>query len=240
MKGQALTCLIIVLLHGVINAGILRKSERDHDRLSEEEPIFGTEKESEKIHSPVIQKSNGGKNKTYKRVAAQFDLSKGKKISTLTNPSNYFLLTFQLFPRGTFDGFGSILRYTNTLNNCCDYGDRWLAMWLRPNSYTMVFVAGSTVNGNPGFDVDGIEANKWNDIKVEAFGDEIKFYINGILKGTNPNTNRPPLDTINVYAGDSISDPADAIIRDFIFTPSTSEITYSVLESAKAFLSCCI
>ena len=51
--------------------------------------------------------------------------------------------------------------------------------------------------------VVGITGSTWNDVRVEAIEDEIKLYINDVLKGSVPNTDRPILNQVNVYANDS-------------------------------------
>jgi len=150
----------------------------------------------------------------------------GLKQNTLIDtivPPKYFTLTYKLYPNAIANNWASILRYTGTNNNCCNWPDRWLLMKFRPNSYQMHFVAGSTVNGNAFMDKNGIQGNTWNDVKVEAIGDKISLYINNELKGSLPNVNRPSIPEVKVWAGDQFHMAANAKISDLTFTPIVSD-----------------
>jgi len=153
------------------------------------------------------------------RLLKEIVLSKNKLIDTIVDYPEQFVLTFKLYPKNTVNDYNSIMRFTSTNNNCCNYGDRWIAMWFRPYSYRVLFRAGNKKDGNKGFDKDGVQGNKENEIKVEAIGENINFYINGVMKGTVPNTDRPSLSELKVYAGDKFYKTADATISDLTFAP---------------------
>lgn len=157
------------------------------------------------------------------RLLKEIELIRDNLIDTIVDPPKYFSLTYKLYPNGIVNNWGSILRFTGSDNNCCNWPDRWLMMKFHPNSLRMHFVAGSTVNGNAHKDFYGIEANAWHDIKVEAIGDKISLFINNELKESLPNTNRPSLSEVKVYAGDKFHNPANAKISDLIFTPLESD-----------------
>lgn len=155
-------------------------------------------------------------------------ISKGNLIDTINKPSNEFILSFQLHPKGAVQILTSVIRLTSTNNECCYYGDRWIALWFNPNSYKLHYVVGakSDKNGNntygtPGDalvrNVIGIQPNQWNDVKIVGSGDYVKLHINGILSAELSNVNRPQLDSLDVYAGDAFWDPANAHIRNFKF-----------------------
>jgi len=83
----------------------------------------------------------------------------------------------------------------------------------------MHFVVGSTLNGNNYIDKDGVEGNIWNKIKVTAIDDKVSLYINDNFVGELPNTNRPDLPEVKVYAGDSFHQSANGKLRNLSFVP---------------------
>lgn len=152
------------------------------------------------------------------RLLQEIVLSKGNMIDTIVDPPKYFTLTYKLYPNAIQSNWASILRYTGTNNNCCNWPDRWLLMKFRPGEYRMHFVAGQTNNGNQHMDKSGVQGNMWNDIKVEAIGDKINLWINGELTGSLSNKNRASVPEVRVYAGDIFHDAANAKISDLTFT----------------------
>lgn len=153
------------------------------------------------------------------RLLQDITLTRNNLIDTIPvdDYPEQFVLTFKIYPQGKINKHSSILRYTSTTDNCCRYGDRWLSLWFNPNSYSLLLIAGSTVDGNKAISENGVVGDKWNDIKIEAIGDTINLYINGMLKGSVPNTNRPATE-LNIYASDSHYDSANAKISDFTLT----------------------
>ena len=106
---------------------------------------------------------------------------KGNYIPTITKTPNDFVLSFKLKPHATFIDW-SIIRFTTTTNNYCNHGDRWLVVWLFPNSFKISFVAGSESSVTNYLDTDGVVANTWNDMKVVTIGDLIRLHINDAVK----------------------------------------------------------
>jgi len=102
------------------------------------------------------------------RLLQDITLTRNNLIDTIPvdDYPEQFVLTFKIYPQGKIDKHGSILRYTSTTNNCCHYGDRWLSLWFNPKSYSLLVIAGSTVDGNKAISVNGVVADKWNDIKI--------------------------------------------------------------------------
>jgi len=152
-------------------------------------------------------------------------ISKGNKIGTIFNPPNDFILTFQIQPLGTHSDFNSILRFTSTNNDCCNYGDRWVGMWFPANSYEFHLAMGTPDDGNQYMYVDGIEGNKDNSIKIEANGVDIAVYINDSYKGSLSNENRPLLNEVNVYASDAFYVAAKGTIKNLVFLTITEAPT---------------
>jgi len=157
------------------------------------------------------------------RLLNEIVLSQNNLIDTIVDPPKYFSLTYKIYPNQVPSNWASILRYTGSNNNCCNWPDRWMFMKFHPGSYKMHFVAGSTVNGNAFIDKTGIQGNTWNEVKVEAIGDKISLFINNELKGSVPNTNRPSIPEVKVYAGDRFHTAANAKISDLTFTPLDSD-----------------
>lgn len=175
------------------------------------------------VNHQIVATSPSKDTITPPRLLKEIELIRDNLIDTIVDPPKYFSLTYKLYPNGIINDWGSILRFTASDNNCCNWPDRWLMMKFHPNSLRMHFVAGSTVNGNAHKDFYGIEANTWHDIKVEAIGDKISLFINNELKESLPNKNRPSLSEVKVYAGDKFHNPANAKISDLIFTPLESD-----------------
>jgi len=147
-------------------------------------------------------------------------LSQGNLIDTIPNPPNEFILTFELYPYSNPGWSGNILRFTGSSNDCCDYSDKWLTLSFSRGTHNVVLVAGSTVDGNKWAKfVGGVQANIWNQIKITAIGDKIRLYINDRFARELPNTNRPLLPEVKVYAADSFSNTANANIKNLSFVP---------------------
>merc|ERR1712151_178482 len=146
-------------------------------------------------------------------------LTKGQIIDQIVETTNEWTLSFQLHPKGKVNNYANIIRFTNTNNDCCNPGDMWINMFFFPDSYTIMFYA-QTTESDLSY-VDGVvESDAWYDIKAHADSDEITFYINGVKQGTLPNTNRPSLKDVKVYASDNFYSPANALMRDYKFTAS--------------------
>merc|ERR1712151_632969 len=163
----------------------------------------------------------------------------GNLIDTIVDPPKYFTLTYKLYPNGIENNWASILRFTGSNNNCCNWPDRWLMMKFRPNNYEMHFVAGTTVRGNAHIDKNGIVGNTWNEVKVEAIGDKISLYINDELKGSLSNSNRPILPEVKVWAGDKYHRAANAKISDLTFTPLESDTACLPKSGIDVYVNAC-
>jgi len=145
---------------------------------------------------------------------------KGTKIDTINNPSNYFALSFKLYLWEIVNDLAEVLRFTATSHNCCDYSDRWLMMNIRSDTNKMAFVAGSTTDPNAKkTTTNAVKFKEWNDFRVEALGDIITLYINGVEEGQLPNTDRTLLEKLDVYAGTNHYTSPNGVIRDYQFTP---------------------
>lgn len=151
-----------------------------------------------------------------------YSLRRGNEIvlPNTINPSNEFSFKFKLQPFGTRNGWSNILRFTTTTNERGTYGDRWLALWFHPNSYTLHVVAGTTIKTNQNINVDGVQQGIRNDIEIRAIGNDIKVFINGNHVGTSmSNKHRPSVTSLRVYASDGFYEPADAELYELSFTP---------------------
>jgi len=146
---------------------------------------------------------------------------KGTKIDTINNPSNYFALSFKLYLWEIVNDAAEVLRFTATSHNKGNYSDRWLMMIYISDSKKMAFVAGSTTDPNAKVSTktNAVKFKEWNDFRVEALGDIITLYINGVEEGQLPNTDRTLLEKLDVYAGTDHYPSANGILRDYQFTP---------------------
>jgi len=92
------------------------------------------------------------------------------------------------------------------------------------NSYLLNFRAGNTVGGDNGVsNINGVQGNKWNQIRVTASGDKVSLYINGNHVADTTNKNRPELPQVEVYASDVFWQHANAKLRRLVLGPLTEK-----------------
>jgi len=151
--------------------------------------------------------------------ACLITLSQDHKIGSISEPPSEFIITFTLKPFDQASVWTNIIRFTSTSNNCCDYGDRWIAVWFFPNSFTNLFKAGSTIDGDAGGAKSGAQPNIMNRYRIEALGNSIRFYRDRMMMSEVPLANRPALSEVNVYASDMFHDTPNAELSSLIFSP---------------------
>lgn len=111
-----------------------------------------------------------------------------KKISSIDFPHDYsFQFLIQVRDKSN-PGWGSIFRFTNTTNDCCNYGDRVLVGWTFPNSSRLHIRIADIKNGNWGVDTEELPLGKWVPIKIVTKGANVKLYVDGKLR---QNVNMP-------------------------------------------------
>merc|ERR1711997_1136598 len=99
-----------------------------------------------------------------------------------------------------------------------NYGDRWLAMWFRTNSYKLHIVAGSTYNPNQHIDVGGVQEGIENKIQIMSGDWGIFVYINGKEHELSDSIrNRPGVSYLKFFASDNFYEPADATLKELSF-----------------------
>ena len=78
----------------------------------------------------------------------EFTVSPGLSLGRVKTFTN-FNFSLEIYPlAATNDIESEIIRFTNTTQDCCGYGDRLLALFFLPGSLDLRIVVGSTANGN--------------------------------------------------------------------------------------------
>ena len=128
-------------------------------------------------------------------------ISPGNKIGAIYDATNQFTLSFDLKLGEINNSSGSILRLTSTSKDCCDYGDKWLAIWYEATDNVMKFSADNTQDGEKIIQVHDM-TNYTTKVKVRGRGNDIDVFVNETKKGALSNVNRPLIYKIYVYASE--------------------------------------
>merc|ERR1719297_215476 len=141
--------------------------------------------------------------------SSPLQLERNQQIGVVHHPTSNFIISFTLRPLGTVNNWGY-------------YGVRSPAMWFHRNSYKLHFTY-YTSHGQKHYDLDGtFSANQDFDIKIEAIGNYIKFYVNDVQKFSLGVSHTYRLDQslpLRVYAGDNHHQAANARISNVVYTP---------------------
>jgi len=148
-------------------------------------------------------------------------LSKGNKIGTVVHSGN-FELAFKINVKGIVSGWGSILHFTQSGNDCCSFGDRSPGIWFYPNTTKIYLILGDSANGGdwgPRELEMILPNNKESTFMLKCDGRSITITINGITyKSTQPDTR--PSGNFHVWAANSFHDAANADLKDLCFMPN--------------------
>jgi len=145
-----------------------------------------------------------------------------------------FILSFTLRPQGTVTTHGRIIRFTDTDNNCCNHGDRSPAIFFLPNSLTMHFSYVLNNNENAIVNVgDPLSMNEDNKVRILGLDDTIFLFVDGELKAELhvPRSDRIFQNSLNIYAGDRFSSPANALISELTYSAQNSSLMPSLVPS---------
>merc|ERR1712129_516132 len=108
----------------------------------------------------------------------------------------------------------SILRFTDTDNNCCNHGDRSPAIFFKPNSLKMR-VTYVLKNGKLVFmdALDELKLHQKYRIKIRGFDNKIQLHVNDELNGEMhvPRSDRIFKNPLKVYASDKFYPAATGI-----------------------------
>lgn len=151
--------------------------------------------------------------------------SKGNLITTIDNPSNVYILSFnmQVLRLGSPNSNLSIMRLTaNDLYCCDDYGTRVPDLMFSPaNTYDLLMVQDKVSKVNDHIrSIKGVLPNRPNSIKILATDDSVNLFVNGALvtKFTSTLKERPVLPKLDIYVGSQFTDSAHVEITGLQFS----------------------
>ena len=151
--------------------------------------------------------------------AKDIQITGGKMIAKIKHSGDYSI-SFTIRVTEIVGGWGSIIHFTNTGNNCCSFGDRAPAIWFYPGTTKLYIILGDSLAGGDWGLRDHdftVPLNKDTKFKLECEGKKITCSLDGDIYTTTQPGTRPAGDFI-VFAGDPWHQPATATLSNFCFS----------------------
>lgn len=143
-------------------------------------------------------------------------LSRGNVVARFTMTQDY-KLEFDITPKTTVGGWGSIFHFSSDGSNCCTPGQRSPAIWFVPGGLGLHVRVGDTADGNWGYDsVAGCQIGKKSRIILECKGKEVKLTVDSKVHNMIQPTVRYSGPVI-VYASDPWHDIPNAKLENVCF-----------------------
>jgi hypothetical protein len=121
------------------------------------------------------------------------------------------------------EGWGSIIHFSATGSNCCNYGDRVPAVWFRPGTRELYIIDGQPTNGDDACDVaNPVTPNTDTRVEIAVHQLQVTVKVNGAIVCQEARQDRAIFPTVHVYASDPWHEPALATLSDFIMTQDTA------------------
>jgi hypothetical protein len=126
---------------------------------------------------------------------------KDTKIKSNAN----MILSFMINISGTDGQWRSIIHITNQNRDCCNIGDRVPAIWITPNTTTLVICNDNSNGGNHHFYTPAIKMNTNVQVTIYWYGRYVRVFFDNVLVNnyTHVNTFTSPTSGAYVYIGDS-------------------------------------
>ena len=163
--------------------------------------------------------------------------ARAKIGSRLDCSTGDYELKFDITPRGTVGGWGSIIHFTNDDNNCCSLGQRSPAIWLFPGGLRLHIRIGDAQDGNWGYDMDGLQINKLSKFRLTCKGPDIEIQIDqAIVKLKQPSRRYKGL--LNAWAADPWHDVPNAKIDNLSYcaiAPPAGDATMAGPKAPKSW-----
>ena len=148
-------------------------------------------------------------------------LTKGKH-TTVPLPPDY-KVQFEFTPEGeVVKSWSSIVHFSATGNNCCNYGDRVPAVWFYPGSRRLHVIDGHGPIGNDECAItEELEVGTKYTVTIEGYQKVVDVSLNGVVKCTEPRQDRRGggFSRATVYASDEWYEPAHGTIDNFFMVP---------------------
>ena len=135
-----------------------------------------------------------------------------------------YKLSFEITPRGTVSGWGSILAFNNG-NACCGFGSVSPAIWFYPGATTMYYTIGDSTDGLWRFDTHALPLNVRTSVTLVCNGKNVTLTVGAKVYTATQPTNRY-VGNLVAYAGDPWYPAANAEIRG---------LTYEILPATKSY-----
>ena len=154
-------------------------------------------------------------------------ITQGTQLANIDIPLDYEI-GLDITPTTSLEsGWGSIVHFTATGSNCCNYGDRIPGVWFWPNTRKLLVVDGHTDNGNSHTDEWGcddsvltLEPNVNYRLRMVFNLYSVSVYVNDQVACDNiPRVDRQVWPNTLVYVGDPWHAPAQASVQNLYFKP---------------------
>ena len=157
-------------------------------------------------------------------------IQKNTKLESLDIPLDYEI-GLDITPNDKIGTrYGSIVHFTATGTNCCEYGSRIPGLWFYPNTRKLHVVAGHSMNGNSNdaqWKCDTklltLEANKKYRLKIVFTRNTVSVWVNNKAACTDVlRDDHKVFKNVQVYVGDPWADPAQATVENLYFKDDTT------------------
>ena len=130
-------------------------------------------------------------------------------------------MSFTITPQpGLQESWSSIVHFTATGTNCCNYGDRVPGIWFWPGSRRLHVVDGMPSSGNANCNSDnGLTPGVEHHVAVSIGQGFVDVSVNGLSVCDGVRKDRRAFSTVHVYASDPWHVPALATISTLVMAP---------------------
>lgn len=134
-----------------------------------------------------------------------------------------YSVQFDITPGPTVvDQWSSIVHFSATGGDCCNYGDRVPAVFFYPGKRQLHIIDGHGANGGGNdecvIDEELLPAQKYT-VQIDVHERHVEVFFDGFMKCTEPRKDRRPFASARVFASDPWYDPANAVIENLVLRP---------------------
>ena len=134
-----------------------------------------------------------------------------------------YSVSFDITPGPTVvTGWGSIVHFSATGKDCCDYGDRVPAVWFHPGNRQLYVIDGHGGLGGGDDEChveDELQPGTQYNVRIDVHEKHVEVFLNDIMKCTEPRQDRRVFPTAQVFASDPFYDPANAALANLVLRP---------------------